>query len=90
VEEQVVYSNNNPFCIDKKPILQFQEEALAWETDTEGWIYEWRQGAKYGDFKAELLKDSEIRKEYNALKVKYGMIKLFILVRNWFMKKPHL
>ena len=41
-----------------------------------------KKGAKYEDFEAELLKKPEIRREYEALKPKYEMIKTLIERRN--------
>lgn len=42
----IMYSKDNPFCINNKPITQFQEEAKRWETDKEGWIAEWRSSRR--------------------------------------------
>ncbi len=41
-----------------------------------------KKGTKYEDFEAELLKKPEIRREYEALKPKYEMIKILIERRN--------
>ena len=41
-----------------------------------------KKGTKYDDFEAELLKKPEIRREYEALKPKYEMIKTLIERRN--------
>jgi len=41
-----------------------------------------KKGTKYEDFEAELLKKPEIRREYEALKPKYEMIKNLIERRN--------
>ena len=41
-----------------------------------------KRGTKYEDFEAELLKKPEIRREYEALKPKYEMIKALIERRN--------
>jgi DNA-binding XRE family transcriptional regulator len=41
-----------------------------------------KRGTKYEDFEAELLKKPEIRREYEALKPKYEMIKILIERRN--------
>ena len=41
-----------------------------------------KRGTKYEDFEAELLKKPEIRREYEALKPKYEMIKILIKRRN--------
>ena len=41
-----------------------------------------KRGTKYEDFEAELLKKPEIRREYEALKPKYKMIKILIERRN--------
>ena len=41
-----------------------------------------KKGTKYEDFEAELLKKPEIRREYEALKPKYEMIKTLIERRN--------
>ena len=41
-----------------------------------------KRGTKYEDFEAELLKRPEIRREYEALKPKYEMIKILIERRN--------
>lgn len=41
-----------------------------------------KKGTKYEDFEAELLKKPEIRREYEALKPKYEMIKTLIECRN--------
>ena len=41
-----------------------------------------KRGTKYEDFEAELLKKPEIRREYEALKPKYEMIKTLIERRN--------
>ena len=41
-----------------------------------------KRGTKYEDFEAELLKKPEIRREYEALKPKYEMIKIVIERRN--------
>lgn len=41
-----------------------------------------KRGTKYKDFEAELLKKPEIRREYEALKPKYQMIKILIERRN--------
>ena len=40
------------------------------------------KATSYEEFEAELLKDSEIRKEYEALKPKYDMIQSLIERRN--------
>ena len=40
------------------------------------------KGTRYEDFEAELLKDPEIRKEYEALKPKYMLIQTLIERRN--------
>jgi len=40
------------------------------------------KGTRYEDFEAELLKDPEIRKEYEALKPKYMLIQALIEHRN--------
>ena len=41
-----------------------------------------KRGTKYEDFEAELLRKPEIRREYEALKPKYEMIKTLIERRN--------
>ena len=41
-----------------------------------------KSGTKYEDFEAELLRKPEIRREYEALKPKYEMIKALIERRN--------
>ena len=41
-----------------------------------------KKSTKYEDFEAELLKKPEIRREYEALKPKYEMIKILIERRN--------
>jgi len=41
-----------------------------------------KKGTKYEDFEAELLKKPEIRREYEALKPRYEMIKTLIGRRN--------
>lgn len=40
------------------------------------------KGTRYEDFEAELLKDPEVRKEYEALKPKYMLIRTLIERRN--------
>ncbi len=40
------------------------------------------KGTRYEDFEAELLKDPEIRREYEALKPKYMLIRALIERRN--------
>ena len=41
-----------------------------------------KKGTNYEDFKAEILKDQDVRKEYDALTPKYEMIRSLILQRN--------
>jgi DNA-binding XRE family transcriptional regulator len=41
-----------------------------------------KKGTNYEEFEADLLKDQEVRKEYDALNPKYEMIKRLIMQRN--------